>query len=159
MNPTPLWWTIRHRIVTLAFLLGLFHRLREMMSNSSFNSFHDLASCLKPHSEWKAEFFKDVIMYANRFMATHQSQFDLWQSRHTPSEENPSSHNSHEKHFRLPNKLLAERLANLAKDEISKYFLTLQGLKAFDRGEVTGECSYATHCLDGSTPQTPKILH
>lgn len=136
MNPTPLWWTIRHRIVTLSFLLGLFQRLQEIMSNGSFSSIHDLALYLKPHSEKKAEFFKYVIMYANRFMITHQPQFDLWQSRHTPTEEDYSSPCSNENDDRMHNKLLAERLAMLAKGEISKYFHTLKGLKSLDRGEV-----------------------
>jgi hypothetical protein len=115
-------------------------------------------SCLKPHSESKAGFFKRVIEYANRFMTTHQSQFDLWERYHTPQEENLSSQDS-ENHFRIQNRLLAHKLARLAEEEISKYFLTLQGLKTFDRGEVTHECSYTTYYLDGSTSQTSEILH
>jgi len=128
------------------------------MSSGSFGSVQDLASYLKPHSEKKAEFFKHVIMYANRFMIAHQTLFDLWQSRHTPTEED-SLYCSNDDDFRMPNKLLAEKLAILAKDEISKYFRTLKELKSLDRGEVVDWCLRTTHCSDGRAFETSKIFY
>ena len=113
-----------------------------MLSNSFVNSFYDFALWLKPNSVERA---KDVIEYANRFMINHQSIFDSWQPLYSPPKENLSSHDMDEEPFQ--NKFLAQKLGNLAKDEISQFFLTLQVFKTLDRGEVIEEYSYPNSLL------------
>jgi hypothetical protein len=122
-DPTPLSWTVRHRLVSLSFLVGLFKRLQESLSDSSVAT-SGLTSCLKAQSKERESFFKDVISYANEFLDTHKAQFDNCKadakviSRETSIE-------SSKRLEPLRNSSLAGVLANLVKDEIFAFFKTL----------------------------------
>jgi hypothetical protein len=134
-DPTPLWWTIRHRIVSLAFLVGLFQRLGESLSDSSI-SMSDLDAILKPESESRYSFFKDVIEYANRFLDTREAYLDNWKAKAKvlPIKSSPNCQSAQK--LETKNSLVAAILAMLAENEIWQFFRILSDPEVAARGEV-----------------------
>jgi hypothetical protein len=87
-------------------------------------------------------------------MKDHQLQFDSWRSRSTAPQqkfyekENTASIQQG-RNLRIQNSFLADRLAELAKNEVSQFFWILQKCEAIDRGEVTQYFGENAYCIDG----------
>src|SRR5437667_10852335 len=123
-DPSPLWWTIRHRIVCLSFLVGLFRRLGESLSDGSISE-SDLGACLKPQSDSRDLFFRDVIEYANKFLDTHKAELDMWKARAKVLSGKSSYDGQPAQKLGFKNSNVATRLSRLALNEISQFFKIL----------------------------------
>ena len=140
IDPIPLWWTIRHRIVCLSFLVGLFQRLGESLSDSPI-SMSELYESLKPQSDGRDSFFNDVIGYANRFLDTHRALMDRWKAQAKVLSGKSAYNGQPAQKLEYQNSYVARRLAMLAKNEISQFFRILLNPHVAARGEVTDLCS------------------
>lgn len=135
-DPTPLWWNIRHRIVSLSFLVGLFRRLRESLSDN-FISMSTLKAYLKPQSDGRDLFFNDVIKYANDFLETNKSIFNIWQGQAEALPGNFSYSGQSAQKLKSKNSTVAGRLAKLAENEIYQFFKILLDPHVVARGEAS----------------------
>lgn len=82
---------------------------------------NDLASSIKPLSKSRESFFNDVIDYANKFLTTHNAQMDMWRADWKVPSAKKASVSTMQK-IDADNSWIADRLASLAKDEISEFF-------------------------------------
>ena len=116
--------------MTLAFILvGLFRRLGEIISQASIMCPADVARETWPESDSRAAFLNASIKYANEFLGINREQFCNWEAEVIDKTKTGEQ-------SVLTNEMLARALVPFARDEITRFFEILEGLKAFERGEV-----------------------
>ena len=115
--------------MTLAFILGIFRRLGEIISQTSTTSPVDVAHELRPESDSRTMFLRSAIKYANEFLSLNRQVFQGWEIELQAKIEA-------EEQSVLTNGMLARALAPLVSREICNFFNILEGLKKFERGAV-----------------------
>ena len=115
--------------MTLAFILGLFHRLGEIILQASVTCPADVAREIRQESDSRAAFLNASIKYANDFLILNHEQFCNWET------EIMNKAKAGEQSI-FTNGMLARALVPLARNEIVRFFETLEGLETFERGEV-----------------------
>ena len=122
--------------MSLSFLVGLFKRLRESLSDAP-NSISNLKSCLKPQSNGRESFFKDVIHNANGFLETHKTQLNLWLRQEDVLSGKSGYDFTSAQSTVDQNSAVAETLAMLAENEVYQFFKILVDPRVVARGEVS----------------------
>ena len=96
---------------------------------------------LKPQSDGRDLFFKDVIEYANRFLGTHKVLMDRWKARAKVLSRKSSYDSQPAQTLEYRNSHVGRMLAMLAQNEISEFFRILLNPHVAARREVSDPCS------------------
>lgn len=115
--------------MTLAFIVGLFRRLGEIISLDSITSRVDMANEIRPECDSRAAFLRAAIKYANDFLSLHHETFNSWETEIQTKTES-------EEQSVLTNGMLARALVPLVSHEICIFFDILERLEIFNRGPV-----------------------
>jgi hypothetical protein len=134
-------------------MVGLFQRLRESLSDNSI-SVSDLCGTLKPQSDGRDSFFKDVIQNANRFLDTHKAQLDTWKAKAKILSGKLSYDGQSAQKLESKNSFVARKLARLAGNEIHQFFKILVNPNIAAREEVSDLFGGKTYYSDGNTSET-----
>jgi hypothetical protein len=140
-DPRPLAWTIQHRFVSLALILGIFSQLEKLLNvcQPGLRGPGSIASIFAPQSDERNEFCQKVVDDAQNFMHYEKSLMDgLISTATSAANRNPKENVNIQIAFNkaIRNKALAERMAMLAKPAVSHFFRCLENVRAPDRGEA-----------------------
>jgi hypothetical protein len=139
----PAGWLIRHRFVSLAFVMGLFRVLTQHLLGKSLPKIEGpqgLSDLLKPQNNSRSTFWESVITSATKFLLdpSNDSKVSncimLSEAKETHLR---SSHWSQDCDARpRPNSDIQIILARIAQQVVFDFFETMRNCQSFDNGEV-----------------------
>lgn len=152
-DPRPAKWTIHYRIVSLAFLLGIFHELRDHLSSDI--NFESVASIFAPGTENRRSFWVHVDEFAVKFIKENSQKFEILKKSAEAFELKAIQLIQNYRFIDdaegddITNAILRKEFALLARSEVCKFFGLLYHCPKLSRGEVRIPTTISANAVDG----------